>query len=74
MRAKVTTHVLLGCKKPRLPCRGTCSGRNDLGGEQTRRPEHNEIAAASKADWTAKLWSKLLTKEVVHENMTVATG
>ena len=25
-------------------------------------------------DWTAKLWSKLLTKEVVHENMTVATG
>jgi membrane-bound lytic murein transglycosylase MltF len=25
-------------------------------------------------DWTAKLWSKLLTKEVVHENLTVATG
>ena len=50
MRAKVTTHVLLGCKKPRLPCGETCSGRNDLGGEQTRTPEHNEIAAASKAD------------------------
>jgi membrane-bound lytic murein transglycosylase MltF len=25
-------------------------------------------------DWAAKLWSKLLTKEVVHENMAVATG
>jgi len=25
-------------------------------------------------DWTAKLWSKLLTKLVVHSDMTVATG
>jgi len=35
-------------KTPQLPCRETCSGRNDEGGKQTRRPEHNEIAAASK--------------------------
>jgi hypothetical protein len=25
-----------------------CSGRNDLGGEQTRRPEHKEMFATSK--------------------------
>ncbi len=50
MRVKATTHVLLGCKEPRLPCKETCCGRNDLGGEQTWRLEHNEIAAASKAD------------------------
>jgi hypothetical protein len=50
MRAKATTHVLLGCRASRLPCKETCSGRNDLGGEQTWRPEHHEIAAASKAD------------------------
>ena len=37
-------------KKPRLPCEETCSGRNDLGGEQTGRPEHQEIAAVPKAD------------------------
>src|ERR1700726_1545013 len=35
-------------KTPQLPCRETCSGRNDQGGKQTRRPEHNEIAAAPK--------------------------
>src|SRR6516162_3555821 len=34
--------------KPRLPCGGTCSCGSDLGGEQTRRPEHNEMSATSK--------------------------
>jgi hypothetical protein len=47
MRAKVTTHVLLGRKSLGCPARYR-SGRNDLGGEQTVRLEHNEIAAASK--------------------------
>jgi hypothetical protein len=27
-----------------------CSGGNDLGGKQSRRPEHKEIAAASKVN------------------------
>src|SRR5215469_11028605 len=49
MRAKVTTHVRLGHKKSLgCPVSLTCSGRNDLGGKQTVRPEHNEIAATSK--------------------------
>jgi len=48
MRAKVTTHVLLGCKSLGCPARVTRGGRSDLGGEQTVRLEHNEIAAASK--------------------------
>jgi len=48
MRAKVTTHVLLGRKRLGCPARKTCSGRSDLGGKQTWRPEHNEIAAAPK--------------------------
>src|SRR6267143_1480571 len=26
MRVKATTHVLLGCKEPRLPCKETCCG------------------------------------------------
>jgi hypothetical protein len=34
-------------KKPRLPCEFTGSGRSDLGGKQTVRPEHKEIAATS---------------------------
>jgi len=33
--------------KPRLPCGFTRSGRSDLGGKQTVRPEHKEIAATS---------------------------
>jgi hypothetical protein len=33
--------------KPRLPCEFSRSGRSDLGGMQTVRPEHKEIAATS---------------------------
>src|SRR5262249_29666435 len=36
-------------EKPRLPCGSVRSGRDDLGGEQTWRPEHNEISAAPKS-------------------------
>jgi hypothetical protein len=47
MRVKVTTHVRLGCKSLGCPVGLSCSGRNDLGGEQAVRPEHKEIAASS---------------------------
>src|SRR4029077_3378252 len=33
---------------PRLPCGSIRSGRNDLGGEQTWRPEHKGISATSR--------------------------
>jgi hypothetical protein len=36
-------------KAPAAP-QGMCSGGNDLGGKQSRRPEHKEIAAASKVN------------------------
>ena len=35
-------------EKPRLPCGSIRSGRNDLGGEQTWRPEHKGISATSR--------------------------
>src|SRR5262252_6117878 len=48
MHAEETKHVLLGCKS--LGCSATISrsGRNDLGGEQTWGPEHNEMTAVPK--------------------------
>jgi hypothetical protein len=48
IRGEATNRVLLGCKSPGCPA-GVRSGRNDLGGEQTWRPEHNEISASSKS-------------------------
>ena len=48
MRGEATNRVLLGRKSPGCPA-GVRSGRDDLGGEQTWRPEHNEISASSKA-------------------------
>jgi hypothetical protein len=47
IRGEVTTRVLLGRKSPGCPA-GVRSGRDDLGGEQTWRPERNEISATSK--------------------------
>src|SRR5215831_142943 len=48
MHAEITKHVRLGRQKPQLPCGSTRRGRNDLGGEQTRRSERKEMSAASK--------------------------
>src|SRR5215475_4186264 len=47
MRGEATSRVLLGRKSPGCPA-VIRSGRDDLGGEQTWRPEHNEISASSK--------------------------
>ena len=48
MPAEETKQVLLGRKS--LGCSAALgrSGRNDLGGEQTWGPEHNEMAAVPK--------------------------
>ena len=35
-------------EKPRLPCGASRSGGSDLGGEQTRGPEHKGMTAAPK--------------------------
>jgi hypothetical protein len=48
MRGEATNRVLLGRKSPGCPAGVFRSGRDDLGGEQTWRPEHNEISATSK--------------------------
>ena len=48
MRGEVTNRVLLGRKSPGCPAGVFRSGRDDLGGKQTWRPEHNEISATSK--------------------------
>jgi len=48
MHAEATKHVLLGRKSLGCPAAISCSGGNDLGGEQTWGPEHNEMAAVSK--------------------------
>jgi len=48
MRGEATNRVLLGRKSPGCPA-GVRSGRDDLGGEQTWRPEHNEMSASSKS-------------------------
>src|SRR6476620_6673554 len=48
MRGEATNRVLLGRKSPGCPAGVFRSGRDDLGGEKTWRPEHNEISAPSK--------------------------
>src|SRR5215467_13963023 len=47
VRAEATKHDVPGRKSPGCPV-AVRSGRNDLGGEQTCRPEHYEISASSK--------------------------
>jgi len=42
MPVQVTTQVLLGRKSHGCPAVWCRSGRGDLGGEQTRRPERKE--------------------------------
>ena len=44
MRAEVTKHVLPGRKSLSCPA-AICSGRSDLGDEQTQRLEHNGMSA-----------------------------
>jgi len=47
----------------------------DLGDEDLLEMVNAGLLPATVVnDWTAKLWSKLLTKEVVHEDLAVATG
>ena len=48
VRAEVTKHDRPGRKSPGCPAAVFRSGRDDLGGEQTWRPEHHEISASSK--------------------------
>ena len=63
MRGEATNRVLLGRKSPGCPAGVFRSGRDDLGGEQTWRPEHNEISATSKIlprthpSWAKGLWT-----------------
>jgi hypothetical protein len=47
VRAEATKHVQPERKSLGCPVREH-SGGNDLGGEQTRRPEHKEMSATSK--------------------------
>jgi hypothetical protein len=54
MHAEATKHVLLGRKNLGRPATISGSGGNDLGGEQTWGPEHNEMAAVSKKRSVAK--------------------
>src|SRR5258708_11634230 len=48
VRAEATKHDKPGCKSLGCPAEKFRSGRSDLGGEQTRRPEHKEMSATSR--------------------------
>jgi hypothetical protein len=54
MHAEATKHVLLGRKSLGCPATISRSGGNDLGGEQTWRPEHKGMAAVPKKRSVAK--------------------
>ncbi len=54
MHASVTAYVLLGRKSHGRPGDNVFRGGNDLNGEQTWRPEHNEMAAVAKVPSTQK--------------------
>src|SRR6516225_7695808 len=51
--AEATKHDVLGRKSHKPPCR-KLQLWSDQGGEQTERPEHNEMAATSKIPYAVK--------------------
>ena len=55
--------------KPRPPCGETCSGGSDLGGEQTRRPEHNEMSASSKTSPRKVAFAEQKTVKPTHSGL-----